>query len=265
MSINGLTRCTWLAFPHRFTPIASSAPSCNLLHTECAIDTSHRYQRYYTENALLDTWSITYDFATATPVNFFYVARADLLQDLTNIILEGSNDNIAFTPVRTYTAPLTLTGVRDNDLFDCFDDTAAFRYWRITINLGTQQRICFSKIIFGQMIDMGREPEVTTTENREATNSASFRTTSARICLSQTEHSTYQYRVSYRNVKTAVIERVIDNLLVRDKRFSLLVNIEDNALFNGHDVIHGIISNVIFEQITDDVWTLDYEFNEMVG
>ena len=258
-------RCTWLAFPHLFPPMSVSDAPCNIVHDECSIDAGFRYHRYYTERTNISNWGAVYDFITPKPINFFFLSRADLMPDLSGVFIAGSNDNNAFTPVYALGAPFNFTGVREHDLFDCFDDLPAFRYWRIRLTFSVPSRVCFNKFMFGSMFDMGREPDTNFREVLDSERSAVWKTTSSRTCLARTDLPRYVYRLSYTGMKHDEIESFFDEVIQKNKRYAILINRDNEKIINNHEVVHGLIQDIDFQQVNRNWWKLQFFFREMLG
>lgn len=257
-------RCTVIGFPCP-APFESTPAADGYLHPLCGICTSWRHQRYVSQ-AADTTHEIKWDFIDPQVLNFLYIARADCITDLDTIEIEWSDDDVVYTPETSFSGPFDFTGPRDNDFFECFADTAAHRYWKVIINLTSSQVLQFSKIYTGELFDMGQEPVKPMTERRENRRSfLPFRTTAANIKRVRKEELAYEYRMRYQNITDAVAGQIMQLSTVRNNRFVLLANTTYTELFNNHDVLHGLITDVEITRVSADKNDVRFIFTEMIG
>lgn len=106
-----------------------------------------------------------YDLGSGVTATAQYLAigRANLLQKsgVTTITLSGSSDGISYSTVYTNAsfASATLTGTNSEDFFITFATSTAYRYWRFRADSGaTDSYKPLSKIYFGTLFDLGRDP-----------------------------------------------------------------------------------------------------------
>lgn len=99
---------------------------------------------------------------TAT-AEYLAIGRANLLQkgSVTTITLSGSSDGVSYSTVYTNAsfASATLTGTNSEDFITTFATSTAYRYWRFRADSGaTSSYKPLSKIFFGTLFDLGRDP-----------------------------------------------------------------------------------------------------------
>lgn len=106
-----------------------------------------------------------YDLGSGVTATSQYLAigRANLLQKsgVSTITLSGSSDGISYSTVYNNAsfASATLTGTNSEDFFITFATSTAYRYWRFRADSGaTNSYKPLSKIYFGTLFDIGRDP-----------------------------------------------------------------------------------------------------------
>lgn len=197
---------------------------------------------------------ITFDLGSSQQktIEFLYVARANLLKakGSTHLFLEGSDDDSSYTFIcgRDGTLQtLDLLGPRAEDaLFteelansDDPGDLAAtptYRYWRF---IGADEGAApdtpygFSKLMFGQWFDMGRDP-------------VSCDLGLARGVMHR--EARMRFAVAWRGIPEATKDTFVQTL-IRDgstdkiERGLFLYTRDYHHILNGHRVIHGTIED----------------------
>jgi hypothetical protein len=259
------SQCTYLAFPQIETPINVSANSCQLLHNACAMHLGYRYQRFYTDETDLTEWYVDYDFFTAYKPEFLFLARADLAPLLSSVQLYSSTDNISYTLRATISAPFSYVGKNNNDIFYYTDALGSYRYWRIKLNFSAATRVAFSKLMLGKLFDFNQNHSSFIEYTKQSENIGAFRSTSNIINPIRNTPTVEEYKIRFVGVSESVINSLLDNALLRAKRFCLLVNLSESAIFNHNVITHCELSRYAITKRAYNHNTLDFIATELIG
>lgn len=256
-------RCTYLAFPTTKC-VTANRSFCIWKGGLCNASAGYRYtnMKMAEESNLV---SITFDFGEDITPNYFFMSRVDLLKDLTEIRLRSSADNITFNNEKFYTSPLTLTGVRDNDLFDCFDPLAAARYWQVEIEVNEPSNLSIGKIFIGNLFDFGIEPRPGLREERPNVRLGRSKNTGGQYRGSRVDSPLYRYLIEYEGLRDEVVFNFLQIMKLKVNRYALLINQDSEHLINDNEVVHGIISRVNIDRQACDFNFLSFTFTEMRG
>jgi hypothetical protein len=262
--------CTYIGFPQPFGPSEISEPALSEYFSECGMMTSKRYHRYFGSDLATSGWIATWDLITPKSMRFLYIARADLIPGLTQIIFEASDDNFATTDFSIIynffgEGAVTLTGPREEDFFSCFDETDAFRYWRIRISMVPDGQISFSKIYFGDLFYLGQEPKTRLSEQRIIRNNRGYYSTGGCFNRSRQQRPSYSYELEYTGITNEVSFEFMRKVEFDHNRYVLLINESYPELLNEHNVLHGKITDIEVSRESDDGNDISFTFNEMIG
>ncbi len=253
--------CVRVGFPVLHPPTIVSDDNYSFLHSSCGIHSSWRRHRYFSLNEL-STWEATWDLNTARNIEYFFIARADLLTLVSSIILEESADGITWTAVDTITAPLALSGPDSRDLYFELTSPIFTRYFRVSILHSSTVKTSFSKIYFGELFDFEVNPSTSSQEFRRSATTTPFRTTSGKLVGARTSKPVYEYPLVFEGVSLDTTKSFLNKVLYDYNLYVVAVGTEE--FFNGHEVIHGYISA---PKITREAGgnKIEFDFVEMSG
>lgn len=117
---------------------------------------------------------ITFELPSGTTKasNFFYISRANLLQQAfvgtITIKANTSNNYATATTIATYSSfgSQSLYGPAEDDFINKFSTSAAYRYWFINYNTTAASKIPHAKLFFGSYFDIGIDPNANATITR---------------------------------------------------------------------------------------------------
>lgn len=260
-------RCTYLGFPHLAPAISITQEACRLFRSGCFLDTGYRYQRYFSFETDITSFTVDYDFGaggSASP-EFIYLGRADLIAGFDEVEIYSSPDNIVYTLETQFAAPFTLTGPDEFDFFECFDALPAERYWRIILRTTAPTQFAFSKLLFGPLFDFECEPSKEMTQSVNSSPEGRFYTTARKVAPARGNPPVKAFELLYRGISRDVLEAFNDNVLIHGKRFVTLIDTDDRGLFDNATVYHGEISGIDVRAIAEDWYELQFVFKEMRG
>jgi hypothetical protein len=205
--------------------------------------------------------------ATTAAINFLYVARGLVLkkQGSTAALLSSSTDDITYTPRIGTTSALqtrTFTGPQGDDLFFAsgFNDdvagtlpTSAFRYWRFRYGVSSPtKKWFFSKLYFGTLFDMGRDPVI------ESMNlSCSVRENGNR-------EPRMNFTLKWEGITNTIRNSFISNIYRWREVNPVVLYDTNNYIFNGAKTIHCSILKAEISNRTAASSDLTAEFEEQV-
>jgi hypothetical protein len=231
-----------------------------------------RGERYY--HAKLEaatgsnrTLTFTLPDGETQAANYYILARADLLinQGITTFTLERSSDGSSWTTVDSLTlATNLLTGIRSQDIIRTFTTTSAYQYWRATL-AGSSAATRFSKLYFGQLFDIGTNPDDFTFELVKPRNQE-FKADSGAVHKIQTGLSKYNIKITWDGVSDTKCQEFI-NLLRPNYQGFFLYAPEQIQILNNNSLIH--VKAISFKKDDNEGYPdwnkITCEFEELIG
>lgn len=260
------TRCTNWAFPV-CCPFEVSPDDGGILAAAKGVTTGQRYGRFY--NATPDTLvEIKWNFVNPIATDFLYIANTSCIDftNLNEIRLQRSTDDIIWNTEVTITAPYTFVGPQGSDILECFATSSAFQYWRVQFEFAIADTVVLSKIYFGELFDIGVEPDADMQEQRSNRFTlAEQRTTSANVQRTRRRKPAYEYDISYTAIPDSNTIAFLDKVHFNRNTYAVLINTQYTEMLNEHSAIHGQITDVEVEKTSNDLNDISFTFTEMVG
>lgn len=258
-----MTNCFYIGLPNRYNVSECSDSDYSALTPCCGIRTGYRHHRYMSEN-VSSSWNVSWYMPTYQEVDYLYISRADCLQNVNEIVLESSPDNIVWTPEITLSSPLVLTGPREEDLMVRFD-TITSPYYRVRIEYAINSQTIFNKLYLGKLLDLGIMPKTTLSESRQQLFNRRSRTTSGKTVAYSNKHPVYEYTIEWEGVDDEKTAEFVDRIPFRGNRYCILYSEDGRGILNGHQTLHGIIDRVQVDSTADNLNTIEFRFIEMKG
>lgn len=144
---------------------ASPAAESGYPETNLCLGSRRNFYRSGTAQA---THTLTWDLGAGESgaCNYLFIARADMFVLSTTdatVDLKSSDDDSSYTSeAATLLATSDLVGPQARDFLDTFELTSDARYWRIELTNSASGDIqpAFSKVMFGEAFDFGRDPSI---------------------------------------------------------------------------------------------------------
>lgn len=259
--------CTNIAFPV-CCPFDTSPDDGGPLASSRSVTTGPRYGRFFNSSA--DTNVIlTWDFYEPVTADFLYIANLHCvdLNELLEIRLRSSDDNVLYNTELSITPAFTFTGITETDILECFAETGAHQYWQVEFIFNSPQQVLLSKIYFGKTFNFnGVEPNADIVEERQDREDLRFlRTVNANVYRARDLDVGYQYEFTYAGIPDIVVNDFLQKIYYHANTYTAIFNQSFQEMLNGHEVLHGIITDVEFEKVGNNLNEVRFLFTEMVG
>lgn len=220
------------------------------------------------------TVSLTFDLGSSQQktIDFLYVARANLLKahGATRLLLEGSDDDSAYTDICGVDGgfqSLALHGPRGEDAIftselanstdGALSASPTYRYWRFwgADAADPSEKWSFSKVMFGQWFDFGRDP-----------------LTDRQVGITRTEWSregAYRLTLRWRGLSRTVYEAFVETFIAEgpvskiERGLFLYTSFYHEFLFNWR-VLHCMVVDYEPVPAASDTFDLNITFEELV-
>lgn len=126
----------------------------------------HKYLETRLENDITGTGHIRFDLGASQTASIDFIAIGDFsaLKDngITELKLKSSSDNSTYTD-RYVGSVGSMTALGRGDYAEQFAASSAYRYWVFETSSGSASYHRFSKVFFGNALDLGVDPDIVPT------------------------------------------------------------------------------------------------------
>lgn len=202
-------------------------------------------------------------------LSYAILARADLLltQGITQLLIASSSNDTTYTNRIAYTpSTADLTGPRGQDIIRTTTETSAFKYWRTRLQAPSGV-LRFSKLYFGNMLDMGTPPDTYDFELIEPTQRPFVADSSAAHYV-QMSQARYRLRVTWDGVSDAKKDQFVSKVVFqKQKKGFFLYTTAQHQMINNVGLLHVQLTSELIEDVAGypDWNRISCVFDEVIG
>lgn len=219
------------------------------------LESNKKYQTVETDN---NYSTISYDWDSGVgktdTASFLAFPTKNITGTEINLVASNASDYTSSTTLVTVSASQItsdVSGYYDLDIIKTFTESSAFRYWRILAQGDPSGNINgrFSKFFFGNMLDLGIDPEdiqITVVDKQEtALSDAGYNYSNPTIREQRV------FNISWLGITNAKYLEFKDLFLVH-KEPLVYFKTTNAGLFNGVDLVSVNITSEILEELATD-------------
>lgn len=253
--------CLKLGFPNLRPIIRSSDIAETEIYNPCGIISGFRHNLVFADMAA-SLWFVDFDFGINFAPNYLFIAKLALTNNIVEIGLERSTDNITFTGVWS-TDEIEFQGNNNQDFFVELPSLLSARYWRVAIALSPSTKTRLSKVYLGNLFEFEKDVSPSSKQQIIVRDKNRFETTSGRTFTARSSKPLNEWSIVVKNVSDSNAEQFFDYVLDIEKRYIVLVDSNSRSFFNGQKVWHGIVSNVLISKIDFNLNNIEFLFRGM--
>lgn len=212
------------------------------------------------------TWTFDLGTGNTSTADHIIIAGANALTNTTDIDIDRSSDGSTWTNeyADSSFSSATLRGPGSQDYAEKFTESSAYRYWRVTLS-GTSDVMLHSKMYFGKLFDIGKDPE--NFSFAYETNQTSFIAADGTRYTSSNIEKKIKIDLAWRGVSNDNTESFVDKISSKRKRYCFLYADTDTRILAGHKILHCEVEqdSIEVEKVFDDYNLISASFIQMVS
>ena len=261
-----------IAFPGIFNDALTITPSSTVDtdRNEFNLPRGRRDHRFrFSATSTNETIKCDLGSGNTQSADFCILTRADLIDNVSQILVRRSTDDVSYTTEHTqstFVAGTDLLGRNDDDLLMTFTQTSAYRYWLIDYTASSASDFEHSKLYLGNLFDPGKDPASINVLSR-VTQIQDFIADDGTRYQGRVRNLEYEIRVLWEGLTDANADSLYDNLTDRHKRFCYLYQDSATNQLAGEKFIHCMTDkgSISRQQVYLDWNTVGCTFLEMTG